>query len=177
MNKHRNKIRTPFYLSPPLLIHDPMTGESKIGTSKWSIFLQDIRSESTNLKEACSKALSQHAQVNNNYKKTSQISFNAIHNVKRTFPPRDQSTIQKVPRSKPKPAEFNYLTSPKETEVDIFDPNAPFEFKYHEWPKRSTSSSKRLLNPDKLKSVYGLEKRHTDTYIITGEQISPSEAY
>lgn len=168
--QYRKYIRTPFYVNAPLLISDPTMGQSKIGTDKWSIFLHDIREESHNLTEACNKASQDHAQVNNDYKRASQLSFNAIHNIKRRNPP-PENMIPRVKHPKPKAEIINVSD-----ELSIFSTTSPSQLKYTEWPKRA-SSAIRYLNPDKLASVYNVAKRQKDEYVVTGEQMDGNEAY
>ncbi|KAK8853944.1 hypothetical protein M9Y10_016492 [Tritrichomonas musculus] len=166
----RKYIKTPFYVSVPLLINDPTMGQSKIGTDKWSIFLHDIRDESHILTEACNKASQDHAQVNDEFKRTAQLSFNAIHNVKRNRPLPD-NMIPRVPHPKPKVEGNNDFD-----DFSIFTTTSPTKFKYNEFPKRA-SSAVRYLKPDKLSSVYNVKKREMDEFVITGEQLDGNEAY
>lgn len=168
--QYRKYIKTPFYVAAPLLINDPSVGQSKIGTDKWSIFLHDIRDESHNLTEACSKASQDHAQVNSEYKRAAQLSFNAIHNIKRRQPP-EENMIPRFPHPKPK-VEITIDSD----DFSIFNATSPSQFKYTEWPKRA-SSAVRYLNPEKLASVYNVKKRPKDEYVVTGEQMDGNEAY
>ena len=145
-------------------------GQSKIGTDKWSIFLHDIRNESHNLSEAYSKASHDHTQVNDEYKKASQLSFNAIHNIKRRRP-LPENMIPRVPHPKPK-SELSNMSD----EFSLFSSNNSSQFKHTEWPKRASSAT-RYLSPDKLASIYNVKKRPVDEYVVTGEQMDGNEAY
>ncbi|OHT09699.1 hypothetical protein TRFO_21322 [Tritrichomonas foetus] len=161
------KTKSPFIISAPLLIHDPMTGESKINTDKWNTFLIDIRNESHNFKETFERASYDKVQVNNAYKKSSQLSFNAIHNVKRKVPPPEHA-VPRVPHPKPK----------EEPEMKSTD---PFNFETipannYCWPKRA-STAFRYLNPSKLHTIYGVQQRKRDPYVLAGEHINENEAY
>ena len=162
MQTKRSSIMT---FHAPLLLHDPMTGESKINTSKWSCFLYDIYGESKGYRDFLDRATSDKKRVNEEYEKSRKLTFNAIHNI--SVQRRPIRTANPVPR----------LSRQAQRKKAVKKEYDPFEFEtapknnHLKWPKRASSAA-RTLRPAKLEQIYKVEKRHMDTYVVTGEQVS-----
>lgn len=155
-------------VAAPFQIHDPTLSESKIGTYRWSGFVFDVKNEASRFKEDFDRASERHGKIDQDFKKVAQLSFNAIHNVKRVKPVGVQG-VPKVRRSKKK----------EEHEPTFQYCDLEFEFDKKEanrtrWPTRPCSAQ-RLLSPQRLRTVYDVRPKHRDLYVVSGEVIDDVE--
>jgi hypothetical protein len=82
---------------PPKVVVDPITGESKLNTNRWTSFGVDIKAESRKFKAVLDRAKSDSRQVNTEFATCAQSSFNAIHNVRRTQVHEDDGVFRAKP--------------------------------------------------------------------------------
>lgn len=146
----------------PVEINDPTLSESKIATSKWSCFRGDIKTESTKFREEFQRAAGEYHRVNNDFQKTAQKSFHAIHNIRKIKPSGDRC-VPKVPHRKKKTVQETFQS------VFQFESDENLQVK---WPARRSESAQRYLAPSKLQVVYGIQPKSQDIYVVSGEQVT-----
>ncbi|EAX87550.1 hypothetical protein TVAG_318650 [Trichomonas vaginalis G3] len=135
--------------------------------AKWFSLIQHIREESESFNQILKAGSEQRAQSNLEYKKQSQISFNMIHNVKRSSPAQSPNRVPYLSRSA-------NISPKKNQEKQIKKPQkyGPMEFEMpvtnsSKWPKRK-SCAQRILNPIHLKD-YPDMTRPKDDYVVMGD--------
>ena len=158
--------------APYELNQDPTLSESKINTHRWSGFVFDLKNESIQMRRDMERTASLYSQVNDDFKVHVQQSFNAIHNVKRVKPTPDtgiprvsrQSRARTSKTSKaPKRRQFH------QTFLAGFDDETK-DANHDRWPVR-TSSALRYLRPSRLRSIYDVEPKKRDLYVVSGELV------
>jgi hypothetical protein len=139
---------------------DPATGESKIGSSRWSIFLVDIRNEAARFREVLHRADNDQKAVNSEFETSARHSFNAIHNVRRRRPALDDGVFRMRHRQPPPP--------PPKPDDDLFPaPRVCPRVR----PTARSASVMRLLAPERLRTVYNVEPKPRDTFVVGGHKI------
>ena len=148
----------------PFQIHDPTLSESKIGTYRWSGFVFDVHNEASRFKEDFDRASERHGQIDKDFKKVAQLSFNAIHNVKRVKPMGVQGVPKVRRQKKPETHEPTFQYCDLDFEFDHKEAN------HTKWPRR-ICSAQRLLSPQRLRTVYDVRPKRRDLYVVSGEPI------
>jgi hypothetical protein len=148
-------------LFPRAPIIDTVTAASKINTQRWSAFLTDIKGESVRFREVLVRASADHKTVDARFRKCAQLSFNAIHNVKRVKPSEDDGVFRltrlagRSPEG-PQPDPLDYIA----TGGVVF---CPPSYK----PKRAASAA-HALAPAKLDVVYQVQPKPRDIPVVCG---------
>jgi hypothetical protein len=146
----------------PLVAIDPTAAKSKINAHRWSDFLVDIKNESVKFKEILQRTFSDRQKVNSEFAKCAQISFNAIHNVRRSRPPEDDGVFRPLNRRGP-----DIGGQPIQPLANPTQPRPK--------PARAMAAS-RFFAPEKLKAVYGLEPKQRDTFVVAEVQVGQGDA-
>jgi hypothetical protein len=134
---------------------DPATGESKIGSSRWSIFLVDIRNEAVKFLGVLTRAGTDHRAANCEFERWKRQSFNAIHNVRRRKPADDGGVFRTRHRAPPQPG--------KRPQDGLFPAPRPRP------PARSVPL--RLLAPERLRTIFGVGPKPRDTFVVGGLKV------
>jgi hypothetical protein len=156
----RHRRAGPVFVPVKVVTH-PLTAESKINTTRWESFLMDIKTESVKFREVLDHAKTDHTQVDKEFKQRAQFSFNAIHNVRRVPVSEDDGVFRTEHRRRAPP--------PEEPPVDDIVPLYPVR---PDRPRPRAATALRLLAPAKLHSVYGVEAKPRDTFVLTGSPLS-----
>jgi hypothetical protein len=148
-------------LFPRAPIIDPITAASKINTQRWSAFLTDIKGESVRFREVLVRASADHKSVDARFRKCAQLSFNAIHNVKRVKPSEDNGVFRltRLPGK-----------TPEETQPDPMDyiGTGGVVFCPPSYRPRRAASAAHALAPAKLDEVYAVEPKVRDIPVVCG---------
>ena len=140
---------------------------------KWFDLIAQVKEENDALTEILKRGSDERAKSNLEYLEKRQKSFNAIHGIQRSGVP------SRVVTGKHKRSPYPHKTSKVEPRnVSELSSFAVMEFdtpvtNVDKWPKRKTPA-RRILSPVKLNDYNN--KRHKDTFVLSGDAIPPSLA-